>query len=328
MIAAPRFLLAAWLIVAGCVGSPESCVADTAVALHGDSEVRGATVRLSDLFSGVPTVIDRDIAQAPAPGKAAIYDAHLLEKLAEKYRLDWRPQSPADHVTLTTATTRITADDVRAAVIRKIEETGVHGDIEASFDNRTLEIDLPGAQRPDFAFNSFDYDPVSKRFRCEVAAGSGAFAVVLPLAGRVGIKRHVPVLARRLEGGTVIALTDIDWATVPDERVSANVVTSADQLIGHELRHTVGDGDVIHANDVMPARLVTRGSLVTLKIETPNMQLTAQGRALQDGAEGDVVRVNNTQSNRMVEGTVTGAGEVSIRVGQKLALAQGARAGM
>jgi len=99
-------------------------------------------------------------------------------------------------------------------------------------------------------------------------------------------------------------------------------VTSADQLIGRELRHAISDGDVIHTNDVMPARLVARGSLVTLKIDTPYMQLTAQGRALQDGAEGDVVRVTNTQSSRMIEGIVTGPAEVTVRNGQKLALAQ------
>ena len=322
MTPSPRFFLALWFVAASCVGSPEPCAADTTVALHGDSEVHGATVRLSDLFSGVPSIIDRDIAQAPLPGKTAVYDAPLLEKLAEKYRLDWHPVTSGDHVTLTMAATRITTDDVRAAVIHKIEDSGVHGDIDANFDNHAMEIDLPGDQHPDFTLNNFDFDPVSKRFRCEVVAGLGAAAISVPITGRANIKRHVPVLAHRLESGTVIAMTDIDWATVPDDRVSSNVVTSADQLIGHELRHNVADGDVVHTNDVMPPRLVTRGALVTLKIETPVMQLTAQGRSLQDGAEGDVVRVNNTQSSRMVEGTVTGPGEVTIHTGQKLALAQ------
>ena len=54
--------------------------------------------------------------------------------------------------------------------------------------------------------------------------------------------------------------------------------------------------------------LSLRGSLVTMKIETPFMTVTAQGKAQQDGAEGEIVRVINTQSNRVVEGTVTGPG--------------------
>ncbi len=317
-----RITFALWFIAASCMGSSEPCVADTIVALHGDSEVRGSTVRLSDLFSGVPAPIDRDIAQAPLPGKTAVYDAHVLEKLADKYRLDWHATSLTDHVTLTTNSTRITSDDVRAAIARKIAETGVHGDIEANLDNHALEINLPGDQRGDFAFSNFDYDNVSKRFRCEVVAGRGSAAISVPVSGRVIVKRQVPTLAHRMESGSVIVLTDIDFITVTDDRVTSNVVTSADQLIGHEVRHALAEGDVIHANDIIPARLVTRGALVTLKIETPYMQLTAQGRSLQDGAEGDVVRVNNIQSNRMVEGTVTGPGVVSIHTGQKIALAQ------
>jgi flagella basal body P-ring formation protein FlgA len=320
---AARLTFVLWFVAAGCVGSPTPCAAGNAVALHGDSELRAATVRLSDLFSGVSPLIDRDIAQAPPPGKSATYGAPVLEKLADKYLLNWRAESANDHVTLTTAATRITADDLRAAILRQIRDSGVHGDIEANLDNHALEIDLPASQSPDITLSNFDYDPVSKRFRCDVGAGSGNAALSVPVSGRAVVKRRVPVLAHRMESGSVIALTDIDWVTVPDERVTVNAVTSADQLIGRELRHTVADGDVLNANDVMPARLVLRGSLVTLKVTTPYMQLTAQGKALQDGAEGDVVRVNNTRSNRMLEGTVTGPGEVTIRAaGQKLALAQ------
>jgi flagellar basal body P-ring formation protein FlgA len=314
-----RVLFAVWLVVGACIGSPEPCVADTAVSLHGDSELHAGTVRLSDLFSGVPPIIDRDIAQAPPPGRSATYDAPLLEKLAETYRLDWRAANVGDHVTLTTAAMRITADDMRVAILRKIKASGVRGEIEVGLDNRAVEIDLPSTMPPDFFVNNFDYDPASRRFRCEIVAGRGSVSLALPVSGRASVSRHIPVLARRLDSGAVIALTDIDWVTVPDERITANTVTGADQLIGHELRRVVADGDVIHTNDVIPARLVTRGSLVTLRVETPYMQLTSQGRALQDGAEGDVVRVNNTQSNRMVEGTVTGPGEVSVRAGQKAA---------
>ena len=68
-------------------------------------------------------------------------------------------------------------------------------------------------------------------------------------------------------------------------------------------------------------RLVTRGSIVTMKIETPSLTVTAQGRALQDGKLGDTVRVTNTQSNRMIEGTVESDGTVKVATVRKVALA-------
>ena len=74
----------------------------------------------------------------------------------------------------------------------------------------------------------------------------------------------------------------------------------------------------VRERDVIPPRLVVRGTLVTMKIETPFMTVTAQGRALQDGKLGDVVRVINTQSNRTIEGTVEAAGVVRMPTAQKL----------
>jgi flagella basal body P-ring formation protein FlgA len=59
-----------------------------------------------------------------------------------------------------------------------------------------------------------------------------------------------------------------------------------------------------------------------MKIETPLMSLSAQGKALQDGTQGETVRVMNTQSNRMVEGIVDGPGSVVIRTPEKLAAVQ------
>lgn len=312
-----RFAFTLWVLLASIAGSPTPCFANTVVTLHQDAELQRATVRLSDLFVGVPALIDRDIAQAPPPGQQATYDANVLGKLAGNYRLDWQPENAADHVTLTSAATRILTDDIRAALIRKVKDVGVRGEIDVQFDSHAPEMVLPSNQSADFNLANFDYDPVSKRFRCEVIAQRNS----LPISGHFAVKRHVPVLAHRLEVGTVIASNDIDWIDVPEERLAGNAITEGDQLVGREIRHAVGEGDVIRTNDVSAPRLVTRGTLVTMKIQTPVMVITTQGRSLQDGALGDVIRVINTQSNRTIEGTVTAQGTVTIQTAQHLAMA-------
>ncbi|MBV8060424.1 MAG: flagellar basal body P-ring formation protein FlgA [Alphaproteobacteria bacterium] len=320
MMTAPRrFAFALWMVCASALGSPTPCLANTVVTLHQDAELQGGTVRLSDLFVGVPPIIDRDIAQAPPPGQQATYDAQVLSKLAGNYRLDWQAENITDHVTLTSAATRIVTDDIRAALVRKAKDAGVHGEIEVQFDGHAPELILPPTQRPDFSLANFDYDPVSKRFRCEVATALSRNA--LPISGHFAVKRRVPVLAHHMEAGTVVANNDVDWIDVSEERLVGNVITDSDQLVGHELRRPVNDGDIVHVSDVIPPRLVTRGTIVTMKIETPMMVITSQGRSLQDGAMGDTVRVVNTQSNRTIEGTVTGQGTVTIQTAQHLAMA-------
>ena len=56
--------------------------------------------------------------------------------------------------------------------------------------------------------------------------------------------------------------------------------------------------------------MVAKNSLVTVRLQNERMQLTVQGRALEDGAEGDVVRVMNTSSNTVVSAVVVDSGVV------------------
>lgn len=313
-----RFFFALWMIIAGAVGTPQ-CLADSLVNLRNDVEVKGMVVRLSDVFEGIMPGKDVEIAQAPAPGKQMVYDVNVLTRLAKKYDLDWKPQSLTDHVVVASSSTRITSDAIRSAVIEKVKEKGAKGEIDVSLDNRSLEVNLPADRSPDFTLENFTYDPSSKHFRTVLTSIGSGGTFTASLSGRAIVKRTVPVLARRLSGGTMIGASDIDWMLVPEERLNASVLTDSTQIIGRELRRDIAEGEVLHTHDVIPPRLVTRGSLVTLKIETPYMALAVQGKALQDGTQGDVVRVMNMQSNRMVEGTVDGSGIVRILTTQKFA---------
>lgn len=166
--------------------------------------------------------------------------------------------------------------------------------------------------------DNFDYKSINKRFRTDLMVDGFAGPADLTITGHVVVHKNVPVLVKRLEAGTIIGSSDIDWLSVDEDR-AAGVVLDADKLIGRELQRDTDAGQPLREHDVIPPRLVVRGQLVMMKIETPFMTVTAQGRALQDGKLGDVVRVSNTQSNRMIEGTVESAGVVRIATTQKLA---------
>jgi flagella basal body P-ring formation protein FlgA len=317
-----RVFCTLWLVAAGTAGSPAASAANLNVP-KGEIEVRATIVKLSDVFSGISESSDDDIAQAPAPCRQETYDVNVLTRLSDKYHLDWKARSLADHVVVSSACTRIPASaiaaQVKKAVADKDTTLGAKNSIEVAFDNHALEIDLPADQTPGFALNNFTYDPVSKYFRADVVAdtSSGPFAV--PVTGRITIRHSVPVLAHRLEAGTIIAASDIDWLDVPEDHINPSVVADTDQLIGRALRRDTEGGEMFHGHDVMPPRLVARGKLVTLKIETPFMMLTAEGKALQDGSAGDVVRVLNLQSDRVIEGTAESEGVVRVVSAQKVA---------
>jgi flagella basal body P-ring formation protein FlgA len=62
------------------------------------------------------------------------------------------------------------------------------------------------------------------------------------------------------------------------------------------------------------APAIRRGDTITLVYIAPGMQLTARGRALNDAAVGEGVRVVNLQSDVTVEAVVTGPGAASANV--------------
>jgi len=71
------------------------------------------------------------------------------------------------------------------------------------------------------------------------------------------------------------------------------------------------DHPVKRANIRKPV-LVPKGAIVTMVLKTDRMILTAQGRALQGGSEGDVIRILNAKTHKVVDGTVINPGTVSV----------------
>ena len=50
------------------------------------------------------------------------------------------------------------------------------------------------------------------------------------------------------------------------------------------------------------------------------IQLTAKGRALDNGSKGETIRIVNKSSNKIVEGTVTAPQTVSVETGNPSAI--------
>jgi flagellar basal body P-ring formation protein FlgA len=59
---------------------------------------------------------------------------------------------------------------------------------------------------------------------------------------------------------------------------------------------------------------------VTIILQTPHMVLTVQGRASEDGAKGDTIRLLNLQSKKAIEGVVVGPDLVRVDTAPRLAL--------
>jgi flagella basal body P-ring formation protein FlgA len=274
--------------------------------------VQDNVVRLGDLFEGLDKNASRPIGQAPAPGQRVVYDIARLAAVAQANDINWRPRTWSDRVVIERSGQKISDPAIEAALRAELKRRGMNRKAEIELASRGPELVLPTGVPATVAVQQLDYDERSGRFNAVIAAPANAPTTRASVQGRVYDLVDVPVLARRLNAGEIIRKNDIEWISLRSDQINRNVLTDADRLIGQEVRRGTNAGQPVRAADIRSPILVTKGSIVTMVLQTPKMQLTSKGRAMEDASLGDGVRIMNTQSKTVVEATVVGANTVQV----------------
>jgi len=200
---------------------------------------------------------------------------------------------------------------VEAALADALARHITVGRLQLDLDNRAVELRAPQGAGSLTVENLY-YSPVQGRFAAEIVVADTRPAVRLPVSGRAFGMVQVPVLARRIAPGDAISAGDIEWQDIRAEQTGSDIAATDAQLIGMTPKRGVPVNQPVRLRDLQSPRMIDKGALVTITLSTPNMTLSAQGKALQDGGKGDVIRVVNTQSNRVVEATVAGPNLVAV----------------
>lgn len=105
-------------------------------------------------------------------------------------------------------------------------------------------------------------------------------------------------------------LTTEDFAVVQAEIPGA--LTDPIQAVGQEARVTLYAGRPIGSGDIGPPALVDRNQIVVLIYRSGGLSILTEGRALDRGAAGEVIRVMNASSRATVSGTISPDGKVIV----------------
>jgi flagellar basal body P-ring formation protein FlgA len=303
-----------------------SATIDTGAADTGDAPDQGGltlkenimvnddVVRLGDLFAEPLSMGDAPVAQAPLPGQTIVLDNRFLRSLIRAYQLDWAPKTKYQRVLVGRVSQHIEPAAVTAQVKDALKAyLATDKDVELSFDVGDIDFVLPTTVPPTISVQDVRFDPASQRFAVQlVVPATGPTVISRLVAGSVYETIQLPVLARPMAPGDVIQLGDLDWISVRLDRIAPNAATDPKQLVGMTARRPLRDGQMLRLSDVTMAAAVKRGSMVTLLVTTESMTLTAQGRALEDAALGQPIRVVNTMSNKQLTGVVKDGTTVTI----------------
>lgn len=287
------------------------------IGLRRPAIVVGDVVTLGDLFTGLPTdQAGTPIARSPKLGESVPVDAAWLGRLARHYDVAWAPRSHLDGTVVKHDAIVIDAAQVQAEVTKLLEAQEGGARLDVAIDASGLAIPLPVESEGRFGLEGLRREARSGRFTVDlVYPATGAPAIRVPVSGRAVELVEVPVLSRRVRDNEVIGRNDIGWEMRRADRIAANMITDSAQLIGMSPRRNLRAGQPIRSGDLRAPVLVARNSLVTMRLQSANMVLTAQGRTLDDGSHGSVVRVINLKSNTIVQAVVADAGVVEVMAG-------------
>ncbi|MGE4526860.1 MAG: flagellar basal body P-ring formation chaperone FlgA, partial [Rhodospirillaceae bacterium] len=144
------------------------------------------------------------------------------------------------------------------------------------------------------------------------ADGRVVFTRQVPVSGRAYATEPMPVLAVTVNRGDIIQASDVTVAHVRTGLLQGGAIADPRALVGKQARRTIKEGMPVKASQVQTPVLVNRGDPVIIYYALKSMNLTAKGKALDSGGQGDVIRVLNPKSNRTLMAKVVQGNQVVV----------------
>lgn len=291
-----------------------------ASSLRNSVVVESDVVKLGDIFEDAGAYADRTVINAPAPGRRLTLDINFLADAARLYRINWRPTSRFDRVIVERAGKTIAASEIVQRLRGDLVTEGMPKNAHIELSNRNLEIHIPLHASTELDVRNVSYEAASGRFNALILIGSEQNPQRVMLSGRTYSTTAVPVLRRAVSPGEIIRKDDIEITHRREDQVARDAITDPARLVGTTPRVRLRSGEPVRDNETRAPVLVARNAPVVIRLVHGPMTLTAQGKAEDEGARGDVIRVRNLHSNKTIEATVTGPDTVAVNLGPRLAV--------
>lgn len=279
-------------------------------------------VRIGDLVENAGSLAPIAIFRAPDLGQTGTVQARRVVDAVLVHGLLTVDTGGVSEVTVIRASRPFARAQIEERIARALagqNGLGEARDLSLTFDRDVRAFHAEPSTDSDLEATRVFYDPRSGRFdvTLDVQGSAAARRTALRYTGAVAETAPVLVLTRGLARGDLLT----EDAVVIERRPKAGLgeaVTKRERAIGFAVRRTLRAGDPLRPADLMKPELVQRNEPVLIVFEAPGIIITLRGKAIDSGAEGDLVNVLNPQSKRALSGVVTGLGRVSIVAPQVL----------
>jgi flagella basal body P-ring formation protein FlgA len=114
----------------------------------------------------------------------------------------------------------------------------------------------------------------------------------------------IPVLSSGMARDAVIKEGDVDMLEVPSAQVRAETITQKEKIIGLALKRNIAANTPLKENDLQKEKILSRNSTVNIIYNTPTISLKAIGIAMESGGAGDMIKVKNSSSGKIIQAII------------------------
>ncbi len=290
------------------------------ITLHDRAEVRQRQVKLGDLghIEATPDVGQRLAAQvittAPPPGESKTITvqaiARAVKHLPQAETIRWlgagkvvvhRQGIIIDHERLKSILASYLAANTDKLPKADIRFHALRLPPPFTLPTGRLEYEVTPSRKEILGSSSF-----SILFRV-----NGKIVRSCTIRGRVEAIAEVAAAAVPLQRGTIIRPDQIRMRREDLSRLRQPFLR-ADQVVGMQVKRTIGAGRVIEHRHLQPPPVIRKGEPVKILAARGGLRLSTMGIASMDGRPGQMIRVKNISSNKLIFCRVDGPGMVSV----------------
>ncbi|MBV1889494.1 MAG: flagellar basal body P-ring formation chaperone FlgA [Gammaproteobacteria bacterium] len=111
---------------------------------------------------------------------------------------------------------------------------------------------------------------------------------------------------------TVIGADDIRQSETWLAQPAAGAIQNADQIIGMQSRQLIQSNQVIKDRLLRQPLVIKKGHQLSAQVRQPGFSISAQVIALQDGAKGETIRVENSKTGKLLFARISPRGTLVI----------------
>lgn len=112
--------------------------------------------------------------------------------------------------------------------------------------------------------------------------------------------------------GQIISESDLKVVAVSEKDERNAEINDIKLVVGQEAKRTITQGRFIQQSDIGPPILVRRGDLIEIVVAGGAVVVRTSGKAISDGAEGQLVQVETLEKRKRLLARVIASGQVEI----------------